>query len=92
MMSNAALLIMLKDHSGLEHGAMRGVMWVLYRGGINKVCWWIGVVFKRKGWENDRDVFDIIVKSMELACIEMGKTIYRVKKMELLERASFLDI
>lgn len=38
MMSNAALLIMLKDHSGLEHGAMRGVMWVLYRGGINKVC------------------------------------------------------
>lgn len=37
MKSDAALLIMLKDHSGLEHGAMmRGVMWVLHRGGLIK--------------------------------------------------------
>lgn len=38
MMGDATLII-LKDHSGLEHGSiMRDMMWVLCKGRVNKVC------------------------------------------------------
>lgn len=53
---------------------------------------WIDVIFKRKYEDYDSDVFDMIVRNIELTLIEMRNTISRVKKLEFLQEASFLDI